>query len=32
MTREECFALLGEWHGYELVSVRREPAPQGGPA
>jgi transposase len=31
MTREECIALLGDgWHGYELVGVRREPAPEGG--
>lgn len=30
MTREECIALLGEWRGYELVGVRREPSPGGG--
>lgn len=30
MTRDECIALLGGWQGYELVGVRREPAPDGG--
>jgi transposase len=31
MTREECIALLGDgWRGYDLIGVRREPAPEGG--